>query len=234
MDWIRKAKFRWLRRTDNKMGKGYFITLEGIDGCGKSTQAKLIHQRLEALGYQVLLTREPGGTELAEEIRRVILTPGKEELDPIAEILLYAASRVQHVNVLIKPALAAGQIVISERFVHSSLAYQGYGLGRDLNLIKKINHLAIGDIWPDLTILLDTTAEASVERVHHRAAANGDGCDRIELRGLSFQERVRNGYLKLAAEDERIVVINITGKSVNAVFTEIAEVMSRRLNLKFG
>lgn len=215
------------------MGKGYFITLEGIDGCGKSTQSKLIHQRLEAMGYQVLLTREPGGTELAEEIRRVILTPGKEELDPIAEILLYAASRVQHVNVLIKPALEAGQIVISERFVHSSLAYQGYGLGRDLNLIKEINRLATEDIWPDLTFLLDTAAETSGERVRCRAMTNGSDCDRIEMRGLSFQERVRNGYLELAKEDERIVVINTAGKNINTVFTEIAENLSQRLNLKF-
>lgn len=215
------------------MGKGYFITLEGIDGCGKSTQAKLIHQRFEAMGYQVLLTREPGGTELAEEIRRVILTPGKEELDPIAEILLYAASRVQHVNVLIRPALESGQIVISERFVHSSLAYQGYGLGRDLNLIKEINCLATGDIWPDLTFLLDTAAETSGERVRCRAMTNGSDCDRIEMRGLSFQERVRNGYLELAKEDERIVVINTAGKNINTVFTEIAENLSRRLNLKF-
>lgn len=215
------------------MGKGYFITLEGIDGCGKSTQAKLIHQRFKAMGYQVLLTREPGGTELAEEIRRVILTPGKEELDPIAEILLYAASRVQHVNVLIKPALEAGQIVISERFVHSSLAYQGYGLGRDLKLIKEINRLATGDVWPDLTFLLDTAAETSGERVRCRAMTNGNDCDRIEMRGLSFQERVRNGYLELAKEDERIVVINTVGKSINTVFTEIVKNLSRRLNLKF-
>ena len=216
------------------MGKGYFITLEGIDGCGKSTQAKLIHQRLEAMGYQVLLTREPGGTELAEEIRRVILTPGKEELDPIAEILLYAASRVQHVNVLIRPALEAGQIVISERFAHSSLAYQGYGLGRDLNLIKEVNRLATGEIWPDLTFLLDTSAETSGERIRCRAVANGNDCDRIEMRGVSFQERVRNGYLKLAEEDDRIVVINTVGKSINAVFMEIEQILAGRLELKFG
>jgi dTMP kinase len=214
------------------MAKGYFITLEGIDGCGKSTQAQLLHERFKKLGYQVLLTREPGGTELAEEIRRVILTPGKEELDPIAEILLYAASRIQHVNGLIKPALEAGQIVISERFVHSSLAYQGYGLGRDLNLIKEINRLATGAIRPDLTFLFDMEVEASGERVRCRAKATGRDCDRIEMRGLSFQERVRNGYLKLAAEDKNIVLINITGKSVKTVFEEIVKVIARRLDLK--
>lgn len=216
------------------MKKGYFITLEGIDGCGKSTQAKLLHQRLKEMGYQVLLTREPGGTVLAEEIRRVILTPGKEELDPLAEILLYAASRAQHVNGLIRPALEVGEMVISERFVHSSLAYQGYGLGRDLKQIKEINYLATGEIWPDLTVLLDTAPETSGERVQTRSKINGNDCDRIEMRGLSFQERVRIGFLKLADEDQRIEVINTAGKSIQAVFAEIAEVLSRRLNLKIG
>lgn len=213
------------------MKKGNFITLEGIDGCGKSTQAKLLHQRLKDKGYQVLLTREPGGTDLAEEIRRVILTPGKEELDPMAEILLYAASRAQHVNGLIRPALETGQMVISERFVHSSLAYQGYGLGRDLKLIKEINCLAIGEIWPDLTVLLDTAPETSGERVKNRSKTNGKDRDRIEMRGLSFQERVRIGFLELAEEDRRIVVINTAGKNIQAVFTEILEVLTRRLNI---
>lgn len=215
------------------MRKGYFITLEGIDGSGKSTQAKLLYQRLQEMGYQVLLTREPGGTDLAEEIRRVILTPGKEELDPMAEILLYAASRSQHVNGLIKPALAAGQVVISERFVHSSLAYQGYGLGRDLKLIREINCLATGDLQPDLTLLLDTAPETSGERVQHRSKANGSDSDRIEMRGLSFQERVRFGFLKLAEEDHKIVVINTAGKSIKSVFSEMVEAVSGKLNENF-
>ncbi len=211
------------------MGKGYFITLEGIDGSGKSTQAKLIYQRLQEMGYQVLLTREPGGTDLAEGIRRVILTPGKEELAPMSEILLYAASRAQHVNGLIRPALESGQVVISERFVHSSLAYQGYGLGWDLKLIKEINCLATGDLRPDLTFLLDTTPETSGERVQQRSKANGSDCDRIEMRGLSFQERVRIGFLKLTEEDQKIVKINTAGKGIKAVFTEIMEIISRKL-----
>ena len=211
------------------MRKGYFITIEGIDGSGKSTQAKLLHQYLQEQGYRALLTREPGGTDLAEEIRRVILTPGKEELDPMAEILLYAASRAQHVNGLIRPALESGAIVISERFIHSSLAYQGYGLGRDLDLILEINRLAIGDLRPDLTFLLDATPETSGERVRSRSQVNGNGYDRIEMRGLSFQERVRAGFLRLAEEDRRILVIKTAGKSIEAVFEELKELVNRSL-----
>jgi dTMP kinase len=216
------------------MEKGYFITLEGIDGCGKSTQAKLLYQRLQTKGCRVLLTREPGGTDLAEEIRRVILTPGKEELDPMAEILLYAASRAQHVNRLIKPALEAGQVVISERFVHSSLAYQGYGLGRDLKLIRDINALATGDIQPDLIFLLDSAPETSGKRVAKRSKLNGHDTDRIEMRGLSFQDRVRTGFLTLAQEDASIIVINTAGKSINAVFLEIAGIVSEKLNIELS
>ncbi len=213
------------------MEKGYFITLEGIDGCGKSTQAKLLFQYLKEKGCRVLLTREPGGTDLAEEIRKVILTPGKEELDPMAEILLYAASRAQHVNNLIKPALEAGQVVISERFVLSSLAYQGYGLGRDLKLIREINRLATGDIRPDLTFLLDSAPETSGERVERRSKVNGHDSDRIEMRGLTFQDRVRTGFLELAKADETIVSINTTGKNIKAVFTEMAGIISKKLNI---
>jgi dTMP kinase len=213
------------------MGKGYFITLEGIDGCGKSTQAKLLYQHLQSKGCRVLLTREPGGTELAEEIRRVILTPGKEELDPMAEILLYAAARAQHVNNLIKPALDTGQVVISERFVHSSLAYQGYGLGRDITLIREVNRLATGDLQPDLVFLLDSAAETSGARVERRSKLNGHDADRIEMRGLSFQDRVRTGYLQLAKEDPRIIPINTAGKSIDAIFLEITGIVSNKLNI---
>lgn len=215
------------------MEKGYFISLEGIDGSGKSTQAKLLYERLREKGFQVLLTREPGGTQLAEEIRRVILTPGKEDLAPMAEILLYAASRAQHVNRLIKPALEAGQVVISERFVHSSLAYQGYGLGWDIKLIREINALATGDVQPDLTFLLDTVSETSGKRVEQRSKFDGKAPDRIEKRGLSFQERVRNGFLQLAEEDQKMIVINTAGKNIKAVLTEMMEVVSQKLTEYF-
>ncbi|HEY8463807.1 MAG TPA: dTMP kinase, partial [Bacillota bacterium] len=145
------------------MTEGYFITLEGPDGSGKSTQARLLAEYLQKSGREIILTREPGGTPLAEEIRKLILTPTAETLEPMTEILLYTASRAQHVARIIKPALAAGKVVICERFIDSSLAYQGYGLGWSLDLIKTINRLAIGDCRPDLTFLLDNDPRLGLE-----------------------------------------------------------------------
>jgi dTMP kinase len=211
------------------MGKGYFITLEGADGSGKSTQARLLVEHLKALGYSVILTREPGGTPLAEEIRRVILTPSQETLEPLAEILLYAASRTQHVNQLIKPALAEGKIVICERFIDSSLAYQGYALGRDLELIREINQIVVGDLQPDLTLLLDVDTERSVNRINNRSDTTKTQVDRIESRGFSFQEKVRQGYLELAKKDSRIVLINSTQRGIKEIHTEILNILTIRL-----
>jgi dTMP kinase len=203
------------------MSKGYFITLEGADGSGKSTQAHLLADYLKNLNYPVILTREPGGTPLAEEIRRVILTPSTEPLEPIAEILLYAASRAQHVSQLIKPALEAGKIVICERFIDSSLAYQGYALGWNLKLIQDINRIAASELQPDLTFLLDVNTERSLNRVSNRSDANKTKVDRIESRGLSFQEKVRQGYLELAKVNPRFVVINASQKSIKDIHTEL-------------
>jgi dTMP kinase len=203
------------------MSKGYFITLEGADGSGKSTQAHLLADYLKNLNYPVILTREPGGTPLAEEIRRVILTPSTEPLEPIAEILLYAASRAQHVSQLIKPALEAGKIVICERFIDSSLAYQGYALGWNLKLIQDINRIAASELQPDLTFLLDVNTERRLNRVSNRSDANKTKVDRIESRGLSFQEKVRQGYLELAKVNPRFVVFNASQKSIKDIHTEL-------------
>jgi dTMP kinase len=211
------------------MSKGYFITLEGIDGSGKSTQAHLLVEYLKSLNYPVILTREPGGTPLAEEIRRVILTPSREPLEPLAEILLYAASRAQHVGQLIKPALAAGKIVISERFIDSSLAYQGYALGWNLKLIEEINQIAANELQPDLTFLLDVNTERSLNRVSNRSDANKTKVDRIESRGFSFQEKVRQGYLELAKGNPRFVVIGAAQKSIKEIHAELIHNVTTRL-----
>lgn len=211
------------------MKQGLFITLEGLDGCGKSTQAHLLSDYLHALGYDVILTREPGGTPLAEEIRRLILTPSQEELDPMAEILLYTASRAQHVNHMIKPALAAGKIVICERFIDSSLAYQGYGLGRDLSLIREINRVAIGDFQPAVTFLLDMEPEQSGNRVTNRSNVTKTALDRIEARGLEFQERVREGFLMLAKREPRILLIKVKHRSIQEIQSQLVEVLLARL-----
>jgi dTMP kinase len=203
------------------MEKGYFITLEGPDGGGKSTQARLLVDYLKKTGYETVLTREPGGTPVAEEIRRVILTPTEENLAPMTEILLYAAARAQHVQGLIRPALAAGKVVICERFIDSSLAYQGFGLGWDLELIKTVNRLAIGEFMPDCTFLLDNDAENGLARVTRRAGAANSSVDRIEARGVAFQQRVRQGYLKLAAQKPRVILINTAGRTIEDIHDEL-------------
>jgi dTMP kinase len=209
------------------MEKGFFITLEGPDGGGKSTQARLLVDYLQKAGYEAILTREPGGTPLAEEIRRLILTPTEENLAPMTEILLYAAARAQHVQGLIGPALAAGKVVICERFVDSSLAYQGFGLGWNLELIKAVNRLAIGEFMPDCTFLLDNDAENGLVRVKQRAEAANNSVDRIEARGVAFQQRVRQGYLELAAQESRIILINTAGRTIEDIHDELVAELAK-------
>ncbi len=212
------------------MRTGLFITLEGLDGCGKSTQARLLKEYLTGRGYDTVLTREPGGTPLAEAVRSLILTPTEEELDPMAEALLYAAARAQHVNGLIRPALAAGKIVISERFVDSSLAYQGFGLGRGLELIREINRLALGDFAPDLTFLLDVKVEQGSFRVNHRSHSVRSKPDRIESRGANFYEQVRRGYLELSRMEPQRIVLIAAELTIEEVQAEIIRRVLERLN----
>lgn len=207
--------------------KGFFLTLEGPDGSGKSTQARLLGEYLNEKGCQVLLTREPGGTQLAEEIRRVILTPSRERLDPMTEILLYTAARVQHVKELILPALASGKVVICERFIDSSLAYQGYGLGWDLELIGNLNRMAIGDLAPDLTFLFDQDTEECLKRVESRA--RNKEADRIEARDQAFHRRVREGYLKLALNNPRFKVISGAGRDIQSIQSELRSILETRI-----
>jgi dTMP kinase len=216
------------------MSKGYFVTLEGADGSGKSTQARLLAESLKNLNYSVILTREPGGTPLAEEIRRVILTPSTEPLEPLTEILLYAASRAQHVNQLIKPALAEGKIVICERFVDSSMAYQGYGLGWDLKLVSEINQRAVGNLQPDLTFLLDVETERSINRMSNRSDANKIKIDRIESRDFTFHDKVRQGYLELAKVNSRVVIIKATQKTIKEVQAEMIHILEAKLQAEFS
>ena len=178
---------------------GIFITFEGIDGCGKSTQVRLFTDWLVKQGKPVLVTREPGGTPLAERIRRVLLEPVEEEVYPLTEILLYAASRAQHVAGQIGPALAAGKIVICERFVDSTFAYQGYGLGYDLALIKELNHVATGGLVPDWTLLMDLPGWRP--RAHSRAGGR--------IKPGACWEQVRDGYLRW----RRIIPSGSTGST---------------------
>jgi len=192
--------------------RGKFITFEGGEGCGKSTQVKRLKSALEAEGIRVLLTREPGGTPLAEKIRGLL----KDELnDPPcdrAELLLFLAARAQLVKNVIRPALAEGTWVISDRFSDSTVAYQGYGRGLDIGLIRAANAFACEDLTPDLTLLLDVEPEVSAARMRSREAATQTTADRIECAGDDFHARLRAGFLEMAAQEPpRIVRIDANG-----------------------
>jgi dTMP kinase len=183
--------------------RGFFITLEGPEGSGKSTQAQLLAETLRARGNDVVLTAEPGGDPLAEEIRTILLH-GKSEIIPEAELLLYLAARVQHVRRIILPALERGVVVISDRFADSSVAYQGYGRGIDINTLRKLNEFATGGLVPDLTILLDVPVDFGIERQQEK--------NRFEAESLEFHEKVRAGFLELAKQEpSRWVVIDARG-----------------------
>lgn len=198
------------------MRQGLFITLEGIDGVGKTTQAVFLKNNLEQLGHAVLHTFEPGGTKLGQQIRQLLLDPAHKELHSTAEILLYAADRAQHVFETIEPALKAGYTVICERFVDSSIAYQGYGLGLDVAAVKHINHWATGGLMPDITIFLD--AEPADALVKTKG-------DRIEQRALDYYDRVRNGFLQIAQnEPERVKVTSAEG-SRDEVAARVLEIV---------
>ena len=190
------------------MTRGWFITLEGIEGSGKTTQAAILADSISALGNRVTLTREPGGTRAGESIRAICLDSGVA-LAATAELLLLLADRAQHVREKIGPALKAGQIVISDRYSDSTLAYQGYGRGLDLDLIRQLNRLASDGVAPDLTIVLDCSAETGLERTRTRAAGAARPRDRFESEQLEFHRRVRDGFRAIARnEPSRVVLLD--------------------------
>jgi dTMP kinase len=182
--------------------KGKFITFEGSEGCGKSTQSKMLFNYLKTNGFKVAYLREPGGVQLSEMIREILLNP-KSRISPVAETLLYMAARAQVVEEIIKPALSSGRTVVCDRFLDSTVAYQGYGLGIDIKLIKSIGNFATQGIKPDLTIFLDLPVKSGL--IHRHSCK-----DRIEQRSISYHEKVRKGYLALAkAEPQRIKIVKV-------------------------
>ena len=192
--------------------RGKFITFEGPEGGGKSTHVQELAKQLRAEGRTVLVTREPGGTPLAEKIRTLL----RDELDdpPVtrSEVLLFLAARAQVVSQVIRPALARGEWVLCDRFADSTFAYQGYGRGIDVGLLKNFNDFATEGLVPDMTILLDVPLEVSRERLAERQAATATSADRIEQAGAMFHRRLREGFLELAhAEPGRFVTIDATG-----------------------
>ena len=182
--------------------RGLFITFEGIEGSGKTTQISMLSDHLSARGRSVQLTREPGGTLIGDQVRKILLDPANAALDPRAELLLYAAGRAQHLADLIQPALEAGTIVLCDRFSDATLAYQGYGRGLDLDLIGNLDRLVTGGMRPGLTVLLDIDASAGLARARGRNSRQGLEAEaRFENERLPFHQRVRRGYLELAKQE---------------------------------
>ncbi len=211
--------------------KGTFITFEGGEGSGKSTQARLLAAHLKQQGYEVLATREPGGTEIGDAIRSVLLNPEFSAMGNVTELLLLAASRAQNVFERIKPGLERGEVVICDRFIDSTLAYQGYGRDFDLKLLEALNRLATGGVTPDLTILLDLPVEVGLGRakaLDKLESGTGKG-DRIEQEDIEFHRRLRKGFLELASrEPDRFRILEIT-EGIEATRERVVEVVEKFL-----
>lgn len=197
--------------------RGLFITVEGIDGCGKSTQARLIAAALEAAGHDVLRLREPGGVKISEQIRAILLDPANAEMGDVCELLLYEAARAQLVHQVIRPALAAGVTVVCDRFYDSTTAYQAFADGLDRNMVSQANELAVDGCRPDLTLVFDLPVEDALRRRSGREAE-----DRLELKGLEFQERVAAGFRAVVVDEPDRVKLIDAGESIAEVFSGVA------------
>lgn len=204
-----------------------FITFEGLDGCGKTTQAKLLAESLEKAGYKVLITREPGGTEFAEKIRSIVKDPSIK-IDGLTEYLLFASARADHIEKVIKPALKENTIVICDRFIDSSYAYQGYGKNVDLEFINNTNKVIIGDLYPDLTFYIDISPKEAMKRIEYRNETK----DRLETNNLGFFMSVVDGYYDLLGKDPREErIIKIDGlKTLHDIHFRIRRIVSNRIN----
>lgn len=212
------------------MGKGFFITLEGVEGSGKTTQTALVADALRLAGHRVTVTREPGGTRAGEAIRAIFLDPAVS-LHAAAELLLVLADRAQHVREKLKPALAAGEIVLSDRYSDSTVAYQGYGRGLDRKLLEELNRLAGDGTRPDLTIVLDLAVETGLERTRARVRGDVRGPDRFEGEQVEFHRRVREGFLTIARDEPtRVKTIDATApvaEITTRIVAAIIELLAR-------
>lgn len=203
------------------MTQGLFITFEGADGCGKTTQLKLLAEYLQKNGVDVLVTREPGAKGLGEKLRDILLNYDGVVSDR-CEAFLFLADRAQHIDTIVTPAVDAGKIVLCDRHIDSTAAYQGYGRGQDIERINKLNMIATSGKKPDLTIVFDIDAETSLARV-------GSTKDRMESSGIEFFNRVRDGYLKIAAQETaRVKVLDAT-KSIDEVQQDVIELINSKL-----
>lgn len=197
--------------------KGMFITFEGPEGAGKTTQIQRVYQYLKDLGFSCLIVREPGGTKIGDRVREILLDPGRSEMKWKTEVLLYASSRAQLVSEVIRPRLDEGSVVLCDRYIDSSLAYQGYGSEKDVEEVKKINQWATDGLMPDRTYLLDIPVEVGRKRLLSR----GGKKDRMELKEKMFHERVRTGFKQIAFEEKNRFCIIRAEQSGDQVFQEI-------------
>lgn len=199
---------------------GRFITVEGIDGCGKSTQARLLAEELERSGYDVLSLREPGGVAISEKIRALLLDPANAEMSATCELLLYEAARAQLVHEVVAPALAEGRIVVCDRFYDSTTAYQGYAGGVPLDAVERANVLAVGDFQPALTLVFDIDPALAAERTVSREQ------DRMEAKGMEFQRRVAEGFRAIAATEPNRVILIDASRGIDAIHADVMAAVS--------
>ncbi len=205
------------------MRRGKFITFEGCDGCGKSTQLKMLSDYLTEQNIPHIFTREPGGGQISEQIRSILLSGKNMEMTDECEALLYAAARVQHLHDRVEPALAEGKLVICDRYVDSSLAYQAFARGLGVDFVEKINAYALENYLPDLTVFIDLTPEAAFLR-----KKGADENDRMELAGMAFHQRVYAGYSLLAKQNpHRIASVN-GEQTPDEIFSEVVELLKQR------
>ncbi|MCX7760084.1 MAG: dTMP kinase [Hydrogenothermaceae bacterium] len=206
------------------MEKGIFITFEGIEACGKTTQSKLLYSYLIDNGYKAVLTREPGGTELGKKIREILLSHTEEKFPKIAELLLYEADRNIHIHNVIKPKLEEGFIVISDRFYDSTTAYQHYGRNIDFSIVDYLNRLATEGYKPDITFLIDIPVEKAFERLKSK--------DRLESESIDFHIKVREGFLYIARKDVDRVVMLDGLQSIEDIFKQVISILKNRNIIK--
>lgn len=206
--------------------RGILITLEGIDGTGKSTQHRLLVRHLRSEGYKVVSTREPGGTAVGERVRNILLASRTGELAPLAELALIYAARAQHLEEVVRPALARGEIVVSDRFNDASIAYQGYGRKLGVAAVRAFDRIVCGHTQADLTIVLDLDPRVALGRAQDREIRRNSTRGRFEAAGLEFHQRVRAGYLAIARREQRRVKVVKADRPVAEVQAEIREILN--------
>ncbi len=217
-----------------KQPDGYFITFEGIEGAGKSTQAARLYEMLKERGYPVVFTREPGGTPIGERVRSLLVDTAHPEMAAETELFLVAASRAQHLHQIIRPALGEGKIVICDRFLDATLAYQGYGRGLHLTMVREVNEIAAWNCKPDLTLLFDLDPYQAMSRVRDRRQVEEELPDRMERQNMGFYERVRKGYLDIAHEEPQRFRKFDASVGLDTLWNQVSDCVTRELSRNWG